>query len=185
MWETGTFPATYATVEPELLLRAYAESPARIRRSLEGLAPGQLRANPRSAGKWSIAEIVVHLADSEIMGAARVRQTYTGSGPDFAFYDQNVWARDLAYGEADEGRLEGNLALFTALRETTLPLFRDTGSGDWAKTGLHAELGPLTLRQLLELYADHGERHLEQILEIRRLLGRPLECPLLLPKRLY
>lgn len=185
MWETGTFPATYAAVETDLLLRAYAESPARVRRALEGLTPEELRANPRSAGKWSIAQIVVHLADAEIMGAARARQTYTGSGRELAFYDQDVWARELGYGEAGDERVAGSLALFAALRETTLPLFRDAEDADWAKTGLHAELGPLTLRQLLELYADHGERHLEQILEIRRLLGRPLECPLLLPQRLY
>ncbi|HLE20918.1 MAG TPA: hypothetical protein VJB88_07355, partial [Vicinamibacteria bacterium] len=56
---------------------------------------------------------------------------------------------------------------------------------DWKKWGSHADWGRLTVRQLLELYADHGERHIEQIVELRLLLGNPVNVPRLLPTRLY
>jgi len=64
-------------------------------------------------------------------------------------------------------------------------LFARAPEAAWARTGRHAEWGEMTLRQLLELYADHGERHLSQILARREALGRPLAMDPLLPERLY
>ena len=127
----------------------------------------------------------MHLADAEIMGAARIRQALAQSGRDFACYDEAVWADQLAYQNRSRQAVEDALALFTALRRATSPLLHRAVAHHWQKTGFHPELGPVTLRQLLELYADHSERHLAQILERRRLLGIPLRMALLLETRLY
>jgi hypothetical protein len=43
----------------------------------------------------------------------------------------------------------------------------------------------MSLRNLLELYADHGERHLDQILDCRARMGKQLDLPSLLPRRLF
>lgn len=64
-------------------------------------------------------------------------------------------------------------------------LFREASRADWDKTVSHPEWGPLTLRQLLELYADHSERHIEQIVHMGELLGRAMEIPMMLTTRLY
>jgi hypothetical protein len=77
------------------------------------------------------------------------------------------------------------LRLFRAHRHATSELFAEATPEEWRREGIHPEWGPLSLRQLLELYADHGERHLVQILERRQILGRPLELTPLLPQRLY
>ncbi len=66
-----------------------------------------------------------------------------------------------------------------------MALFSVASAADWTKQGTHPEYGPLSLRNLLELYADHSERHLEQILDIRTRLGRRLAMTRELPRRLY
>ena len=181
---THAFPATYADLSTSELLQAYAEGPARLRHVLAGLDDEHLHARP-FPGKWSILEIAVHLADAEVMGAARVRQTIAEPGRTFAVYDQEAWTTRFAYQGFSRARLDAAVDLFTQLRATTLPLFTQAHNGTWSQQGLHPELGPVTLRQLLELYADHSERHLAQILDRRTRLGVPLGLAPLLPVRLY
>lgn len=179
-----TFPNTYKNLDTDLLISAFAAGPQRIRKAVDGLSEEQLYVQPRP-GKWSIKEMVVHLADAEIMGAARIRQTYAEPGSSFAVYNQEAWAMAFQYNRFPATKWRAALRLFEALRETTLPIFEDAMPEDWQKTGTHPEWGMLTLRQLLELYADHSERHLQQVLHIRALLGQSLDLSLLLKTRLY
>lgn len=184
MVETNAFPTTYESVTTAALMQAFQRGPDQVEASLEGLDDGDLRA-PVVKGKWTIQEIVLHVADSEIMGAARFRQALAQSDRDFAFYAQDVWATELGYGEAGRDDMTAALAMFRALRRTTARLLDAASDDDWAKTGNHPEVGVITVRQLLELYADHSERHVAQILERRRRLGKPVGLPLLLAERLY
>lgn len=177
-----TFPSTYSIYSTEALLAAYAAAPDRYRQALDGLDEEHLQARPIT-GKWSILEIVAHVADAEAVGAARARQVFAQPGSPLITYDQDVWAREFCYRELDD--LEPHLRSFAALRATTLPIFERAGEDDWRKTGRHADWGAVTLRNVLELYADHGERHIGQILERRALLGAPIELAMLLETRLY
>lgn len=179
-----TFPDVYEALDTSHLMHVYAEGPARVRRALDGLSDEALRAHPIPE-KWSVLEIAMHVVDSELMGAARMRLVLGDDEPMLPLYDQDRWSRDFRYQEADASRLEPALGLFTALRAATRPLLADASPGDWARTGTHPEYGAVTLRQLLELYADHSERHVEQIVERRGLLGSPIDLPSLLPERLY
>lgn len=182
---THAFPDVLAHRETQDLVRVFAEGPTRVRSALEGLDEPDLRARPRGPGTWSILEIVLHLADAEIMGAARIRQSLAEPGAAFAVYDQDQWAARLGYGTAGPDDLEAGLALFENLRVATVGLFRRMRYAEWENTGVHPEWGALTVRQLLELYADHGERHIGQILAIRGHLGQPLELPERLDRPLY
>ncbi|WP_046242576.1 DinB family protein [Hymenobacter terrenus] len=174
----------YARHDHALLLQIYLEGPARLRQSLAGCSEADLKARPLP-GKWSIQEIILHVVDAETLGATRIRQIFTQRHRPLAFYDPSVWADELHYQDADAATLENSLRLFELLRELTAPIFQRATPADWQKAGLHPERGEITLRQALELYADHSERHLGQILERRQLLGCPLDLPLLLPERLY
>lgn len=180
--DATTFPHVLEDLPTAALLDAYAEGPRRIREAVAGLTDEQLAAHP-VPDKWSIQEIVLHLADAEIMGAARVRQAVAEPGATVAVYDQDRWAAGLRYAVRGPAGVDDALDLFALLRRATTPLFREGGD---SRTVVHPGWGgPITLRQLLELYADHGERHLAQILERRRLLGVPLAMELLIPERLY
>lgn len=178
------FPDTYARFSTAELLAIFAEGPLRLRTTLAVLTSRQIRSRPRPE-KWSIVEIALHLVDAEVMGAGRIRLVFSEPGATFAPYDQDAWAAALRYQQQDDAALDRALRLFDLLRATTIAVFAGATDADWRKTGTHSELGYLTLRNLLEMYADHSERHIGQILECRRLMGVPLAFPLLLPERLY
>jgi hypothetical protein len=62
----------FAGYDTATLLKAYQEGPDRIKSSIVGLTEQDLKASV-IPGKWTIAEIVVHLADAEIIAACRIR----------------------------------------------------------------------------------------------------------------
>jgi hypothetical protein len=180
----ASFPDIYATLATERLRDAFEAAPARIEAALDGLAEEEIRARP-IPGKWSIHQIVLHVADSECLGAVRIRQALGDDRARFPGYDEKVWASRLRYEDRSPAFRSLALRLFAAHRQVTAEVFAAARPEDWKREGIHPEWGAVTLRQLLELYADHGERHLDQILERRRVLGRALTVPSLLPTRLY
>ncbi len=88
-----TFPDLYAQLNTGKLLEVFDQGPARLRNVLVDLTHEHLQANPRP-GKWSIQEIVLHVADSEIMGAARIRQAY------LMLYSREADAEEIKLGES-------------------------------------------------------------------------------------
>ena len=181
---TTAFPA-YDHHTTESLLSAYDQGPARLRAAIGGLSDVELRSPARGPGTWSAHEIVLHTADSEIQGVYRMRKVLAQPGCDLPGYDQDAWARCLRYAGQPSASREAALRLLEALRTAMGPVLRGATDEEWARWGAHPEYGRVTLRNLLEIYADHIERHVAQILHIRGKLGRPLELPRLLPERLY
>ncbi len=187
LFRKADFPDAYTGISTRDLLTVYKAGPTRLGGILVGLTDEELKQRPQppQEDKWSIQEIAMHVADAEIMGAARLRQALAETGASFALYDQDAWTRELGYRSRDRKALENAVRLFSALRIGSTLLLETAKEQDWTKWGNHADWGPLTVRQLLELYADHGERHIEQIVAARAWLGKPLIVPRLLPKRLY
>ena len=181
---SSTFPSVYANISTDELIRIYAAAPERLNALLKGLSVHELQEHAKP-GKWSIQEIAIHLADAEIMGAARIRQAFAEPGSNFAAYEQEIWAKAFDYQGFDSKAFFSAVMLFDSLRLNTTKIFHRAATDDWNKFGNHPHWGKLTLRQLLELYADHGERHIHQILELRILVDKPMEFDLLLTKRLY
>jgi hypothetical protein len=163
---------------------AYEQGVNRIRKSIEGLTESELKERPIPK-KWSIWEIIFHLADAEILGASRVRQAFTQSNKPLAYYNPDIWATQMDYQNASTESFEQQLQLLELLRITSLRIFKMAKEEDWNKTVSHPERGEVTLKNILQLYADHTERHLAQILERRTLLGKTIEMPLLFTDRLY
>ncbi len=178
------FPRTFENHDFDLLLQAFDAGQERLVKAVSGLDAKELSTHSRP-GKWSVKDIIIHVADAEIMGAGRIRQVFAEPGCTLAGYEQAVWADVLDYSNQVNEAVQTSLALFEMLRRATSPLFHRARAQDWSKIGLHPEHGEVTLRNLLELYADHSERHIEQILEHRVLLQRPLDLQLLLKERLY
>ncbi len=169
------------------LISIYKDCPDRLRKSLQGLTELELTARPRGEQTWTIYDIVCHLADSESIGYTRVQKVYLqdttetiSNYPRLALYNQDLWAHDAPY-HLDFSFLEKKLTLFQVLRDNLSLLFHQFTEDDWTKKGNHLEYGLINLRFLLELYANHGELHLQQILNIRDLLGKPMEMEEVLP----
>lgn len=133
-------------------------------RAIAGLSPEQLR-RPERPGKWSIVQIVQHLADSEIVGSWRFRLILAQDRPALTGYDQDAWAERLRYEDADPAEA---VAVFTMLRRANLRLLERASPDDLARAGVHAERGEESIAHLRRLYAGHDLLHLRQIERVRQ-----------------
>ncbi len=133
---------------------------------LTGRSEEELRRRP-SPGKWSVVEILAHLADDELVTAWRYRQMIERSGCELSAFDQDQWARLGGYGSwsAEEG-----LMLFRLLREANLRMLSHVTEEEWESWGLHAERGKITVRDLARHMAGHDRNHIDQI---KRILSGP------------
>ena len=146
--------------EPIAVLR---EMPSALPRAIEGLSPPQLR-QPEQPGKWSIGQILQHLADSEVVWAWRIRLILAEDRPRLTGYDQDLWADRLHYDQQDP--LEA-LELFGVIRRANLRLVERASPADLKRVGVHAERGEESVEHLLRLNAGHDLLHLRQIERIR------------------
>jgi len=110
--------------------------------------------------RWSIQEIVCHLADSEANGYIRCRRAIAEPGAPVMAYDQEQWVAGLKYQEQDP---EDALALFRLMRKMSSRLLRSLPAAVWANTMAHPERGPMTLDDWLDIYTAHTPAHIEQM----------------------
>jgi hypothetical protein len=118
-------------------------------------------------GKWSMRDVVQHLADSELVGGFRLRLVLAQERPPLTGYDQDLWAERLRYREVD---VRDALEQFTVLRKANLRLWESLGPADLLRAGLHSERGEESLEHLRKLYAAHDLLHLRQLDRIRAAL---------------
>jgi uncharacterized damage-inducible protein DinB len=132
---------------------------ARLKKHIHGLSPKQLKWKPEPA-KWSIAEIMAHLSDVEIVVGWRMRSIAGSSGVTTQPYDQDVWASVFQYNQRDVKR---SLDSFRALRDTNLAMLKALPPETWDNYGMHLERGKETLSHLVRLMAGHDNNHVLQI----------------------
>ena len=140
-------------------LAVLASTPARIGALVAGRSLADLRWTP-TPGRWSIAEIIAHLGDAEIVGAYRMRAILAAPGTPLQAYDQNDWMRAQRHASSDP---HTSLAFFAGLRAAQVRFLRNLGDEELDRFGVHAERGKESLRQLIGLYAGHDLNHLGQI----------------------
>ena len=161
--------AAYVTAVVELLgardpMSVLAETPAAVRQAIDGVPAAELKQR-EMPGKWSIAQVLRHLADSEVVWAWRMRLILAQDRPVITGYDQDQWADNLHYDEADPAE---SLETFGILRRGNLRLIARASPEDLKRVGVHAERGEESVEHLRRLYAGHDLLHLQQIARIRR-----------------
>jgi len=129
-------------------LAVLASTPARIGALIAGRGAQDLQWSPAPA-RWSVAQIVAHLSDAEVVGAYRFRMVLAQSGTPLQAFDQNAWAREMKYERRDA---HASLALFAAVRRSLLPLLDGLGDAELERYGMHAERGKESVRHLIALY---------------------------------
>ena len=152
--------------ERENLIARYADGYDEVASSLAGFPAEALTARPLP-GKWSAAEIVHHLADSESISAQRLRTLLAQEHPLIHAYDQEAYARRLRYAERP---IEPALLAFRAARANTVGLLRGMSEADWTRPGWHTESGPYSPETWLTIYAAHAHGHAAQIRALREAL---------------
>jgi hypothetical protein len=137
-------------------------------RETSGLTPAQL-ASPEASGKWSLAEILQHLADSELVWGYRLRKVLAEDHPVLTGFDQDLWASRLGYAGSSR---QHSLATFRALRDANLRLLDGASEADLDRVGVHAERGTESVRHMIQLYAGHDMVHRNQIARVRETVLR-------------
>lgn len=150
----------YAQGEDPLELQK--RTPAVLAELVAKASDEQLTRRPRK-DKWSIGEILAHLAEDEIATAWRYRQMVEHSGLELAGFDQDLWARMGDYGARDPRE---SLALFRLLRNANLQFLHQMTREQWQCFGIHAERGRITIQDLVVHMAGHDANHVEQIRKI-------------------
>ena len=142
------------------LLAQYREGPSLMEELVLGLSEEDLDRQPADGG-WTAREVVIHMADSEMNSAIRVRKLLAEDDPVIQGYDAEDYARLFHYGDR---AVEPSLAALRGARETTAQILDGISDEDWSRSGTHTESGPgYSVDRWLEIYASHAHDHAEQI----------------------
>lgn len=156
-----------ALTEGQEPLEMQRRAPETLAQLIAG-ASGEALRRPASPGKWSIAEILRHLVDDEIVSTWRYRRMIEQPGCALHSFDQDAWVR---MGDDPSGSPQETLELFRLLRLANLRMLAKLSEPQWQSHGMHAERGRIAVRDLVRHMAGHDVNHIEQI---ERILGSPL-----------
>jgi len=140
------------------LLERFRRGPELLAVVTTGAAGTELDFKPE--GKWSVRQIVCHLADSEATGTMRFRQLIAEEKPVLPAWDQEAWATRLDY---QKRKISQALELFRLLRSANYELLKDVPEEAYSRIGTHSRLGELSLLQFLRMEAEHVESHVRQL----------------------
>lgn len=171
-----TAPASASTYSRDLLAllgdrdpwTVWEELVPAVEVALADLTPRDLR-QPERSGKWSALEVLCHLVDTEVVYRYRMRRIVAQPGSAIEGYDQDAWARELGYADADP---VAELALLATLRAANLSWLRSLDNEALDRSGEHSERGTESVRTLVSLLAAHDLVHRAQLGRIRRAIGR-------------
>ena len=110
--------------------------------------------------RWTIHEIIIHIADSEANSYIRCRRFLAEPGSTVLGYDEKKWAGELHYHDQS---IDDALELFKWLRRKSYTLIKDLAEPVWANTVYHTENGEMTLDEWLNTYERHIPEHIAQM----------------------
>ena len=149
------------------LIQEIAAVPAALAAAVTGLTDAQLD-TPYRDGGWTPRQIVHHIADSHMNAYTRFKLGVTEDNPTIKPYDEQSWA------ETVDGRtapIDVSLPLIEGLHRRWVQFLRSLDGRAFARTINHPERGPMTLTDLLQLYAWHGRHHTAHITGLRQRMG--------------
>ena len=146
-------------VEGKEPLKVQQATAKRLEQLTKGLDRKKLTKKP-APDKWSVAEILAHLADAELVLGWRLRSILGSNGTAVQAFDQDAWATTFNYAKRDP---KASLEVFRVVRETNLALLKAIPKELWDNYGMHAERGKETITHLVKMYAGHDLNHLAQI----------------------
>ena len=153
-------------MEKTTLLDAYLSGPGTLRAAVTGMSREQLVSRP-IAGKWSVLEVVCHLADTDANIAHRIKRVLSEERPVFDRVKPEPVLAALAYHERD---IEEELGVFDLTRRQIGRILRASPPQAWERTGIVGDRGDRTVNQMINSAVDHLAHLLRFIIEKRRAL---------------
>jgi uncharacterized damage-inducible protein DinB len=150
-----------------VLLNRYADGGPLLVQACSNISFEQGRAYP-IPGTWSIAELVGHLLDSDLVFADRMKRLIAEENPTLQGFDEQAWIRGLVSNEipVDEGA-----ALFASHRKWMARILQRQDEAAFARAGHHTEKGRQTLTEVLVYATNHLDHHLKFLYAKRAQLG--------------
>ena len=133
--------------------------PAQLEALVEYLDEDALMGRPLE-GEWSVQQIVHHVADSHMSAYMRTKLMLTEDKPALKPYDQEKWAELIDTATIP---IEESLLILRGLHRRWVRLFETMQDADWSRAGTHPEHDRYTLEDVLRIYSDHGDNHIDQI----------------------
>ena len=144
---------------------AQATLPAK---AIDGLSARELNAFPVE-GMWIIQQVIIHLLDSDLVAADRMKRVIAEPNPTLLAYDENAFAKHLHYDQLDPALA---CEIFRLNRLMMTKLLRLLPEDAFEKTGNHTERGKESLAHIVQIYSDHVPHHLKFVDEKRKKLGK-------------
>jgi len=139
--------------------------PALLESAVAGLNDTMLN-TPVGPGKWTVRQIVHHIADANLNAFVRMKLVLTEDKPILKPFKQDAWA---TLSDSTGAPVQSSLALLRGLHERWTALLESVPEDAWKREGIHLERGKVTLEDLLDTYSRHGESHAAQITKMRSL----------------
>jgi hypothetical protein len=157
------------------LVEHYSRGGEKLSLAIRGLTREDLLCPPPSdnpeLGKWSIQQVVIHLADCEQVYADRIKRVIAEENATLLAFDENRWANRLAY---DAQSSQDAATLVELTRRQLGCVLATLGEGAWQRSGTHSERGKLTLHALVDGAVKHFEHHLKFIHAKRAAMGKEM-----------
>jgi DinB superfamily len=155
----------FSYIEGKPPLAVQAATAKKLARLIKGVPTPKLRKRP-APDKWSVGEILAHLAEAEIVAGFRMRLILGAPGTPIAAFDQDAWVTSGHYNKRDPRQ---SVEQFRGVREANLALLKSLTPEQWKHYGMHAERGQESIEHIVRMFAGHDVNHLRQI---ERILGR-------------
>lgn len=140
-------------------LAVQASTPKKLAQLIKGVPAAKLRKRP-APDKWSVVEILAHLADAEIVGGFRMRFILGAPGSPVVAFDQDAWVVSGHYNRRDPRK---SLELLRSVREANLAMLKSLTPEQWKHYGIHSERGQESIEHIVRMFAGHDLNHVRQV----------------------
>jgi hypothetical protein len=149
-------------IEDKKPLAIQTATAKKLARLIKSVPVNKLRKRP-APDKWSVTEILAHLADAEIVGGFRMRLILGAPGTPVAAFDQDAW---VTSGHYEKRNARKSLEQFRVIREANLALLKSLTPEQWKHYGVHSERGQESIEHIVRMFAGHDINHMRQIEKI-------------------
>ena len=145
--------------ERQAKIESIRQFPAAFEAALKPLLPDHLDAHCGGPEEWTVRQVVHHVADAHVNGFIRMKLVASENLPILKPYDQDAWAT-----HADtQLPLDSSLEILRGLHARWAVFLAGLPEENWTRSGVHLENGLVSLDNLLSIYVNHGEGHIEQV----------------------
>src|SRR4030067_1175796 len=157
-------PSSFDASLRRTLILQIEETPAHLRRAVEGLTVAQID-TPYREGGWTVRQVVHHLPDSHLNGYVRFKLALTVDNPKVKTYEEHLWAE---LKDTFETPIEVSLNLINSLHKRWVVLLKSLSDEQFERTFNHPEWGNRPLDKTLALYASHSIHHVAHITDLKK-----------------